>query len=150
MEGKNRLEILKKLLNQGIQRTQSDLQERLEKQGFKVNQSTISRDLRKLGAIRTTNSNGQSVYRLPDVKTVDVKTTALGDLILDIKSNGSLIVIHTMPGSASLIARHLDQIRPGGILGTLAGDDTVFIAPASSRDSKATMKEIEACFKREL
>jgi transcriptional regulator of arginine metabolism len=145
-ESKSRLEALKKLLGQGTLSTQDDLREKLEKQGHKVTQSTISRDLRKLGTIKATNAMGQTVYRLSGEVSLPVKATALTDLVLDIKTNGILIVIHTLPGSASLVASHLDQTRPAGILGTLAGDDTIFVALPANKDSKSAMREIEQSF----
>jgi transcriptional regulator of arginine metabolism len=67
-------------------------------------------------------------------------------LILDMKTNGPIIVIYTSPGSANLIARHLDRVRPTGILGTIAGDDTIFVAVASGKESKSVIREIEASF----
>jgi transcriptional regulator of arginine metabolism len=57
-----------------------------------------------------------------------------------------LIVINTTPGSASLVARQLDQTRPEGILGTIAGDDTIFVAPVSSRKIEQTVEAISALF----
>jgi transcriptional regulator of arginine metabolism len=146
-EGKNRLSALKKLLNQGNLSTQSDLQGKLEKLGYFVTQSTISRDLRRLGAVKTVNGEGQTVYRLREGGSATSQTSSLSDLVISITSNGMLIVIHTFPGSASLIARHLDQVRPGGILGTLAGDDTIFVALSSHRSGNVAIQEIEASFK---
>jgi len=145
-ETKRRLEALKKLLNQSRASTQDALRYQLEVNGFSVTQSTISRDLRKLGTIKAIDSNGQTVYRLSEEGPPPSKTASLSDLVLDIETNGPLIVIHTFPGSASLVARHLDQIRPGGILGTIAGDDTIFIAVASSKDGKIVIQEMETLF----
>lgn len=126
-----RLEALKKLLLEGKLSTQEELRERLEKQDFSVNQSTISRDLRRLGAVRATDALGRTVYRLPDVVEA-APATALSEMVVEIATNGSLIVIRTAVGSAPLVARHLDRTRPKGILGTLAGDDTIFVAPSST------------------
>jgi transcriptional regulator of arginine metabolism len=120
----------------------------LEKSGYKVTQSTISRDLRRLGAVRVISANRQAIYRLSSDEGSPIKTTSFSNLVLDIKANGTLVVIHTSPGSASLVARHLDHIRPGGILGTLAGDDTIFVALSANRDSKVAIKEIEASFRK--
>ena len=64
-----------------------------------------------------------------------------GGLLIDIEANESMIVLHTSPGSASLVARHLDSMRSSlDILGTIAGDDTIFIAPTSSRLIKSIIK----------
>ena len=57
-----------------------------------------------------------------------------------------MIVIHTSPGSASLVARHLDINRPGGILGTIAGDDTIFVAPGKDISIKQTIAAIRESF----
>lgn len=139
-----RLEALRRLLQRGQASTQEELREKLEQADFDVTQSTISRDLKKLGAIRAVDASGRTVYRLPDELDPSVPGS-LGDLVREVASNGSLIVIHTAVGSAPLIARHLDRARPNGILGTIAGDDTIFVAPASTsaRDLSATLRAIE-------
>lgn len=145
-DAKSRLEALRKLLSDGELSTQDELREELLRLRFDVTQSTISRDLRRLGAVKAIDMDGRTTYRLPDEVTAPVATSSLRELVTDIAHNGSIIVIHTTPGSASLVARHLDHYRPGGILGTLAGDDTIFVAPASLRDLKASIREIEESF----
>lgn len=130
---KDRLNILREILIEGSLSTQEELREKLRKQKFMVNQSTISRDLRRLGAVRTTDPAGRVVYKLSEEFVPPVTSTSLTNLVLDIEDNGSIIVIHTSAGSASLVARHLDSLRPAGILGTIAGDDTIFVAPASTK-----------------
>ena len=144
-----RLNVLRELLRDGELSTQEDLREKLEKRGFAVNQSTVSRDLKKLAAARTTDAEGRTVYRLSQELEPTPVAVTLGELTRSFAHNGSMIVIHTAVGSASLIARHLDRLRPGGILGTIAGDDTVFVAPARTgvREISATIKAIEASFR---
>ena len=140
-----RLEALRIILQEGELSTQEELRDKLEKQGFDVTQSTISRDLRKLGAVRSMEPERGAVYRLPADNEPPPVTSSISDLILDIDDNGSLIVIHTVVGSAPLVARHLDRVGPDEILGTLAGDDTLFVAPDSlnPRRFKATVAEIK-------
>lgn len=147
-EASARLSALRKLLSQEKMSTQDELREELESLHFKVTQSTISRDLRRLGAIRAVDSDGRTVYRLPEETQTPPPTSGsrLEDMILDIHHNGSIIVIHTTPGSASLIARHLDHAKPGGILGTIAGDDTIFVAPPSARNVSVAVQAIAASF----
>jgi transcriptional regulator of arginine metabolism len=147
-EFRDRLQALRGLLDEGTLSTQDELREKLEKLEFKVTQSTISRDLRKLGAVKAIDLDGRTVYRLGDELTAPVPGTAssLAALVVDIRTNGSIIVVQTTPGSASLIARHLDHHRPGGILGTLAGDDTIFVAPASLKKVNATIRDIQTSF----
>lgn len=142
--GKSRLDALRELLDEGTLSTQDELRDKLEKQGFDVTQSTISRDMRKIGAVRGFDSFGRTVYRLPeDISAPVITPGSMGDLVTEIVTNGSIIVIHTTPGSASLVARHLDHFRPADILGTIAGDDTIFVAPATLTNLKAAIREIE-------
>lgn len=139
-----RLEALRKLLKQGSLSTQDELREKLEKLHFKVTQSTVSRDLRKLGAIRAVDAEGRTVYRLPDdAPLVTPSPGSLRDLVINIQSNGYMIVVHTTPGSASLVARHLDHVGTDELIGTLAGDDTIFVAPASIKEIRSAVQMIE-------
>jgi arginine repressor len=147
-ESKSRLEALRHLLSQGKLSTQDELREELESKRFTVTQSTISRDLRRLGAVKATDPDGRTVYRLAGEEPlrVPVSTGSLRDLVKTIETNGALIVLHTVPGTASIIALHLDRVRPGDILGTVAGDDTIFIAPRSLKKIRETMALIERSF----
>lgn len=144
-ESRARLETLKELLKKGDASTQEELCEALKSREFDVTQSTVSRDLRRLGAIKVITPAGDVSYKLPDeqlVLPVEI-SNGLKGLLKDIRHNGSLIVIHTPPGSASLVAHHLDSVKPHGILGTIAGDDTIFVAPASQKEIQATMIAIQ-------
>ncbi|MCM2281713.1 MAG: arginine repressor [Bdellovibrionaceae bacterium] len=147
-ESPSRLTALRRLLEQERASTQDEIREELESLKFKVTQSTISRDLRRLGAVRAVDSEGRTVYRLPDeTQTPLPSTTRINHLIQDIRHNGVLIVIHTSPGSASLVARHLDHHRPGNLLGTIAGDDTIFVAPASVKNLPSVIRDILGSFR---
>ncbi len=125
--------------------TQEAICSALEKMGYEINQSKVSRLLRKVGAIKIVNTVGQTVYSLPREPAPPSINTALGDLILDIVANEALVVIFTSPGSASMVARVLDynQITTE-ILGTLAGDDTIFVAPKTIKDIQKLTQEIKA------
>jgi transcriptional regulator of arginine metabolism len=140
-----RLDVLRDLLRGGKSCTQEDLCEALRKKKFDVTQSTVSRDLRRVGAIKTTDNNGQTIYKLPEEMHILPPNVShnLGGLLLNVEANESMIVLHTSPGSASLVARYLDGMRSElDILGTLAGDDTIFIAPTSTRLIKSIIKKI--------
>jgi len=147
-DSRERLNSLRKLLAAGDLSTQEELAEELSEQKFKVTQSTISRDLRKLGAVKAQDPAGRTVYRLPDdlSSPAMISGNSFAGLLVNIQHNGSLIVINTTPGSASLVARQLDQTKPEGILGTIAGDDTIFVAPVSSRRIEQTIEAIAALF----
>jgi transcriptional regulator of arginine metabolism len=142
-----RLNALRKLLELGKNSTQEELRAMLESKGHDVNQSTISRDLRKIGAIKGTDNKGRTVYRLSEkASEATFAAQSVSDLILNIAHNDSMIVIQTTPGSASLVARHLDINRPADILGTIAGDDTIFVAPSKEFSIKQTITAIKESF----
>jgi transcriptional regulator of arginine metabolism len=147
----DRLTALRRLLSEEKLSTQDELREELKSLKFKVTQSTISRDLRRLGAIRAVDPDGRIVYRLPEEIHAPLPQSngTLENLVLDIKHNGFMIVLNTVAGSASLIARHLDQKKPAGILGTIAGDDTIFVAPANLKNIQQTIKAIRDSFSEE-
>lgn len=138
-----RLNALRSLLLAGKASTQEELVSELSQQKFAVTQSTISRDLSRLGAIRMRDKSGQIVYRLPD-STIDStsSSTEVKSLVVSVEHNSAMIVVKTTPGSASLVAHHLDKSRPAGILGTIAGDDTVFVAPRNIKKIEETVRDI--------
>ena len=140
------LEALRRILSKKGAGTQEDLRTELESMGLEVNQSTISRGLRKLGAIKTFSPTGEAFYKLPTEMAPPAVEASIADLVTKIDNNSTLIVIHTSPGSASLIARHLDHFAPGRILGTIAGDDTIFVAPTSEKQIKKVLEELNAFF----
>lgn len=120
---------------------QEDIRESLQKQGIIVNQAMISRILHKLGAIKMNEGDG-TFYRLPtELKSVK-PDDSLKHLIVKITHNESIIIIQTAPGSAQLVARLLDQNQTIGILGTVAGDDTIFIAPEKTKQIATVFQKI--------
>lgn len=145
-----RLAVLRELIREGTAYTQEDFCKALKQRKFDVTQSTVSRDLRRIGAMKTINKDGETVYRLPDEHQAALPpqvSQRLGGLLVEITSNENLIVLHTAPGSASLVARHIDNMRAElGVLGTIAGDDTIFIAPESTKKISALMKSIKEEF----
>lgn len=138
------VEALKELLLEREANTQDSLCHSLEKAGFDVNQSKVSRMLRKIGATKIVNAKGQTVYSLPREPAPPTPSTLLRDLIIDVSHNESLVVILTSPGSASMVGRMLDYANiETEILGTVAGDDTLFVAPKTVQDIKKLVEEIK-------
>lgn len=128
-------EALEEILRLGTAATQQEICEALRAQGFDVNQTKVSRLLYKLSAVKIKNPEGQIVYHL---------SKEMAQLILKISTNEQLIVIQTSPGSASLIARMLDyQSANSEILATLAGDDTIFVAPKSVKRINRALDEVK-------
>ena len=139
---------LRRLLHQETSSTQEELCLALQAQAHEVNQSKVSRLLRKLGAIKTHNEAGQIVYRLPQQEQAPPTTDVpLDRLVTTIAANDYAIVIHASPGSASLIARILDHHRSRlGILGTLAGDDTILVLPSHSQQLPQVLAAVQRLF----
>ncbi len=137
-------ETLKSLIWQGNLGTQEDLVEALHKAGYEVSQSKVSRLLRKLMVVKVKNEKGETVYALPKEPIPPSTHSPLAHLILKIDANESTVVIYTSPGSAPLIARLLDyHEKESTILATLAGDDTIFVAPKSIKQIKKTLSEVK-------
>jgi len=143
----DRLQSLKEILYSGSASTQDEIREELLRRKYSVTQSTISRDLKRIGAIKAVDTEGRTVYRLSeDMVNSPVPApvaNSMRDLVMDIASNGMMIVIHTSPGSASLVARHVDSQMSGEIMGTIAGYDTRFVHPAGFRTPNATLISIQ-------
>ncbi|MFL6736716.1 MAG: arginine repressor [Sphingomonas sp.] len=115
--------------------SQDELAEHLSGLGFAVTQATISRDLEQIGAVKVRRS-GQLSYALPEQVRVGPGprlASLLRDFVRSIETAANLIVLKTPPGSAHLVGVALDQSDLVGIIGTICGDDTIFIACASTR-----------------
>ncbi len=138
--------ILRRLLASGFFGTQDDICKVLEKHGFKVNQSTVSRLLRRLGAVKYVEGE-KIVYRLPERRPSADFSGSLENLVIEITSNETLVVIRTIPGSAMFVAHFLDGANMKKILGTVAGDDTIFITPKSIKDIGGLTEEIREMVK---
>ncbi|MCU4677421.1 transcriptional regulator ArgR [Catenovulum sp. 2E275] len=128
------LKSFKTLLKEQSFSSQADIVEALKQQGFdNVSQSKVSRLLSRFGAVRARNAKQEMVYCLPPELGVPTAESPLKQLVLSVNHNQSLIVIKTSPGAAQLIARMLDSLNHDlGVLGTIAGDDTIFIAPVDT------------------
>lgn len=96
--------------------SQAEIVTALQEMGFEnINQSKVSRMLSRFGAVRTRNAKMEMVYCLPVELGVPTTSSPLKNLVLDVDHNGALVVIHTSPGAAQLIARLLDSLaRPKG------------------------------------
>ncbi len=133
---------VKEAIDSGKASTQEEIRLALEKRGLEITQSTVSRILKKVGAIKSFDQQGRSVYRLDPLMVESAVESSLQNLLVSIDYNDYLVVIKTTPGSASLVARYLDHHKPGKILGTIAGDDTIFVAPPAGLTVKKVVQEI--------
>jgi len=125
------IQVFKSLIKQGTYRSQEELAYALAQQGYSnISQSKVSRMLAKIGAIKTRNSQNEICYNLPDALIIPKTKHPIETIALDLKHNHYQIVLKTGTGGAPLMARVLDSLEESiGILGTIAGDDTVLIIP---------------------
>jgi len=142
----------KALLKEEKFSSQSEIVIALQEQGFEnINQSKISRMLTKFGAVRNRNAKMEMVYCLPAELVVPTTTSPLKNLVLDVNYNQSIVVIRTSPGAAQLIARLLDSLGTSeGILGSIAGDDTIFSTPTLGFSTEQLYEAILNLFEQEL
>lgn len=128
--------------------SQGDIVDALKSENFdNISQSKVSRMLSKFGAVRTRNARGEMVYCLPPELGMPTARSPLRQLVLDTVHNNVMIIIRTSPGAAQLIARLLDSLsQKDGVLGTIAGDDTIFIAPSDITKIEEIRSRVEALF----
>ena len=114
-------------------RTQQELVAALREKGYRATQATVSRDITEMGLLKV-DRDGGLVYALPSSEAA-VELTGerrlaglLSDLPVEIRTSGTLVVIRAVPGTAHAIAAALDRVRWPDVRGTIAGDDTVFVA----------------------
>ena len=110
--------------------TQKKLAELLQASGFEVTQATVSRDIKELHLVKTLAASGKYKYTLPEHNMrppTDRFTKIFKETILTVSLSGNMIVVKTLPGCANAACEAIDSIGFSHILGSLAGDNTVFI-----------------------
>ena len=130
----NRLEALRLIISSQQLGSQDELLNALQKEGFKLTQATLSRDLKQLKVAKAASMSGSYVYVLPnDTMYKRVSTpNSIREMMkvpgfVSINFSGNMGVIKTRPGYASSIAWNIDNSDIPEIIGTIAGDDTIFI-----------------------
>lgn len=110
---------------------QDKLLELLKEDGYEVTQSTISRDISRLGLVKLPNNDGVYCYQAPSMISKNARNTfrsLFSDTVVSVKLAKNLIVIKTEVGMANAVCASLDAMEYEEIVGTLAGDDTIFVA----------------------
>jgi transcriptional regulator of arginine metabolism len=134
------------LIQAGKIHSQSDLVVELKKSGYRVTQATASRDLEEIGAVRARAKNGDSIYQISD--TSDDALSRINPvpskLILSVDHSANLAVIHTPPGGAAFVASSLDHANLTGVIGTIAGDDTIILVSKKPTGGAQLAKELLA------
>ena len=132
------------LIESGVVHSQSDLVSLLKKSGFPVTQATASRDLEEIGAVRGRSKNGESIYQIQgSADDALARVTPMpSTLILSVDHSANLAVIHTPPGAAQFLASSLDHAHLSGVIGTLAGDDTIILVSKKATGGAQLAKEL--------
>lgn len=134
------------LIESGAVHSQSDLVVLLKKSGFRVTQATASRDLEEIGAVRARDKNGVSIYKISG--STDEALARISPvpskLILSIDHSANLTVIHTPPGAAQFLASSLDHAHLTGVIGTIAGDDTIILVTKKATGGAQVAKELHS------
>jgi transcriptional regulator of arginine metabolism len=125
--------------------TQSALVEALREEGHDVVQTTISRDVHELGLVKVRAPSGRLVYATPGADDADRRRAigvALRRYATSVERAGPLVVVTTPSGYASALAQAIDEGRHAGIAGTIAGDNTIFVAPRHGTSVTALATEL--------
>lgn len=127
-----RREVIRRILRTHLVATQEELAFLLQKDGIEVNQATLSRDLSALKARRVTLPEGGPIYELPEAPAArpEGALRQVRHLVTIVDDGDTVVVVRTLPGGAPAVAAAIDASHPPGVLGTLAGDDTIFVAGA--------------------
>jgi transcriptional regulator of arginine metabolism len=127
--------------------SQTQLVDLLAADGIVATQATVSRDLEDLGAVKVRVPGGDTVYAIPQLPKdqpapEDHLRRVLGDWVGEIAHSGNLVVLRTPPGSAHVVGSALDRAGLDGILGTVAGDDTLIVVASEKAGGKGIAKRL--------
>lgn len=138
-----RHETILKLISEDEITTQEELRDLLEKKGYLVTQATISRDIRHLGLRKKRTANGKSCYcKAPAVSPTP--TGLLSNVVVKLDYALNTVVISCHAGSAQAACVVLDRLQLPQIVGTIAGDDTIFVLTRSEESASHLVKMLES------
>lgn len=125
-----RQQAIAKLIGQHAVTNQPQLVDLLAAGGIGATQATVSRDLEDLGAVKVRVPGGETVYAIPEYEPAriapeDQLRRVMGEWVAEVRKSGDLVVLRTPPGCAHVVASALDRSGVPGLLGTVAGDDTL-------------------------
>jgi transcriptional regulator of arginine metabolism len=132
-----RQQAIAKLVAKHAVTNQPQLVDLLAADGIAATQATVSRDLEDLGAVKVRVPGGETVYAIPEYEPAriapeDQLRRVLGEWVAEVKRSGNLVILRTPPGCAHVVASALDRSGMDGLLGTVAGDDTLLCVAEES------------------
>ncbi len=123
---------IKQILQQQAIGSQEQLVEELADAGFDVTQATLSRDLKELGVARVNSDDGPRYMIHGDSREIQLQSLMYYE-VQQIVANETMVVIKTLPGRAQGVSELIDRLKSPLILGTVAGDNTIFVSPVTTR-----------------
>lgn len=130
--------------------TQDELASMLKARGLKVTQATVSRDIKELRLIKVLSDEGVYKYATVDKAEADLKDRFINIFahsVLSMSATGNLVVVKTIPGTASAAAEAIDSMRMEEVVGTIAGDNSIFIAVKDSVDTGELIRRFQSMLK---
>lgn len=140
----NRHTKIVELINKFPITTQEELLEYLKDEGFDVTQSTVSRDIKKLRLTKSLDQNGKYRYQAPSQKINSAKNGLLSLVdtsVVSVEYAMNMVVVKTYAGMAQAVCAAFDSMEFESIVGTIAGDDTIFIVCKNEESAKAYTQE---------
>jgi transcriptional regulator of arginine metabolism len=137
-----RQQSIARLITKTAVTSQPQLVDLLAADGIAATQATVSRDLEDLGAVKVRVPGGETVYAIPEYEPdrlapQDQLRRVMGEWVAEVKRSGDIVILRTPPGCAHVVASALDRSGIEGILGTVAGDDTLMCVAEESLGGKA-------------
>ena len=144
-----RQHLVAKLLQQHAVTSQEQLVDLLAAEGVIATQATVSRDLVDLGAIKIRAAGGESIYAVPELPKEqrapeDHLRRVFGEWVVEVATSANLVVLRTPPGSAHVVGSALDRANVPGVLGTVAGDDTLVVVVEEGHGGTAAVRRLRA------
>lgn len=141
---KNRQTVIKEIITGNEVSTQEQLMELLEAQGIVTTQATLSRDMREMKLTKK-RENGIFRYVVPShsLNISGRNSSMIRQTVIKVDRGGQIVVLHTHPGMANAAAAAIDGNGIGEILGTIAGDDTIFVLLKSEEDAADFAEKVE-------
>ena len=136
---------IRNLLRERSIQTQEELAAALRSIGFQVTQATVSRDMKEMHLTKVPSAEGGYQYAVPETKGIDLSerlTRMLRDCMISAEAAGQMVVVKTISGSAGTAAEALDNLQIPGILGSIAGDNTIFLAARDPESASGAADEI--------
>ncbi len=149
MKAKRHAMIIKLIASANIE-TQEELARLLGEQGFSVTQATVSRDIKELRLIKVLTGEGRYKYATVEKAENDLQERFIrlfSSCVMSITSAGNIIVVKTMAGSAAVAAEAIDSLKWPEIAGSIAGDNTIFVAVREGKNVAELLKKFQKMVK---